>query len=483
MSEPEGAPDPEERAEQVLRYWLTVLRHEAGMIGGCEPIPSLDAHRPATVDLERPSPGGRYLELTLEDEAVAGFALRERGGLDLPLTAATGPFFEHWLHGRYRREYLKSRSGGGGADPTGPEIVAGFPVVLHRARRRMVLAPLLEIEVPDLAWLDAGDKVWKPPRYSARKKGKVGLAPATLRLRARRPDPEDATLPLRLNMGLLQRALGLEDSALRDLHRAADGEEALDVIIGVTRWLARGPNGDGIVPDLADTTPTQALDALVDATDLWFGPRGGTVRRSAMVYDAAWGVPTGRLQEELAELLRAGAKPTEAAPLGVFLGGVADPGAARPRLTHAGLRQPQPLGTPQRLAAESALTEPLTAVQGPPGTGKTHMILQLAAHVLVESARRGVYDPPPADGASRRKTPRPEALWVSSTNNRAVDQVIEPLGRHTEYGRLPLALRVGSRAVTTSAGTEAERSKGDQERKRKEIGRGTHGRHPRNLTP
>src|SRR6202000_1596067 len=85
----------------------------------------------------------------------------------------------------------------------------------------------------------------------------------------------------------------------------------------------------------------------------------------------------------------------------------------------------------QRAAAEHFWGSSSTAVQGPPGTGKTSLILHLCAAALVRQVEALV-------DTGRMGS----ALFlITSSNNRAVDNVIEPLS----HGELPLALRAGSR--------------------------------------
>src|SRR5690606_28854681 len=79
----------------------------------------------------------------------------------------------------------------------------------------------------------------------------------------------------------------------------------------------------------------------------------------------------------------------------------------------------QALTDSQRAAGELFLGSPLCAVQGPPGTGKTHLILSLAAEQLLNNTL----------ALCEAKHPGQDLLVVTSTNNRAVDNVIEPLSR------------------------------------------------------
>jgi hypothetical protein len=134
-------------------------------------------------------------------------------------------------------------------------------------------------------------------------------------------------------------------------------------------------------------------------------------------------------------------------PLGHYLTGHADPGA---EATLWGRWRRIDLTDSQRAAAELAMGSKLCAVQGPPGTGKTTVILNLLAHALVNKVATL------AQGGSMG----PEIMVVSSTNNRAVDNVVDPLGRDFDESALPLSLRVGSRQIVekvTSLGLERVR--------------------------
>jgi hypothetical protein len=90
------------------------------------------------------------------------------------------------------------------------------------------------------------------------------------------------------------------------------------------------------------------------------------------------------------------------------------------------------LSASQRSAAEDFWGSGLGAVQGPPGTGKTRLILHLCAEALVRQA----------EVLLENGRARPEQLLITSSNNRAVDNVLEPLSMGAG---LALALRAGSR--------------------------------------
>ena len=117
-------------------------------------------------------------------------------------------------------------------------------------------------------------------------------------------------------------------------------------------------------------------------------------------------------------------------PLGAYLTGQALPAGEGPQRA---LFPGPALSASQRSAAEGFWGSGLSAVQGPPGTGKTRLILHLCAEALVRQTEALL------EGGSRAHT---EQLLITSSNNRAVDNVIEPLD--AAQG-LPLALRAGSR--------------------------------------
>ncbi|MCA9526501.1 MAG: ATP-binding domain-containing protein, partial [Myxococcales bacterium] len=109
-----------------------------------------------------------------------------------------------------------------------------------------------------------------------------------------------------------------------------------------------------------------------------------------------------------------------------------------------GLRSPRALTAGQLDAAARFLGSTLAAAQGPPGTGKTDLILHLVADTLVARARRLL------EGRAMGRT----LLLVTSTNNRAVDNVLDPLARELPETALPLGLRAGNQEVTASLTAE-----------------------------
>jgi hypothetical protein len=150
-----------------------------------------------------------------------------------------------------------------------------------------------------------------------------------------------------------------------------------------------------------------------------------------IVIDGTQAKTTWHLQRELETLVegeRARWKLTS--PLGAYLTGQALPAGEAPQ---RGLFPGPALSASQRSAAEAFWGSDLSAVQGPPGTGKTRLILHLCAEALVRQTEALL------EGGSRAQI---EQLLITSSNNRAVDNVIEPL----DPGKgLALALRAGSR--------------------------------------
>jgi len=191
---------------------------------------------------------------------------------------------------------------------------------------------------------------------------------------------------------------------------------------------------------------TQAVAAEHCELDAWLERLTRAMRRlleqsrsRAQVYpvgivvDGTQAKTTWHLQREINALLdpEMGARWKRESPLGAYLTGRAEPAAESPQRA---LFPGPGLSRSQRTAAEHFWGSSLSAVQGPPGTGKTRLILHLCAEALVRQVE------PLVDGGRMGSA----LFLIASGNNRAVDNVIEPLAAG---GGLPLALRAGSRQM------------------------------------
>ncbi|MDB4972784.1 MAG: hypothetical protein JWN48_1125, partial [Myxococcaceae bacterium] len=157
----------------------------------------------------------------------------------------------------------------------------------------------------------------------------------------------------------------------------------------------------------------------------------------ALVIDGTQAKTTWHLQRELTSLLEAQGEeawPRESC-LGAYLTQQALPAKVE---AQRALFDVPALTASQRQAAEQFWGSRLTAVQGPPGTGKTTLILHLCAEALVRQV----------DHLLDHQTMGSALLLITSGNNRAVDNVLDPL---SAGDGLPLALRVGSRQVCEQA--------------------------------
>ncbi len=342
------------------------------------------AHRPGRAG--EASRGQAYVRAGAEH---AGFFISGKGEISMRLEGAVQAFQKHYL-GAMRR----------GAQ-AGSAWVAGWPAVLFAQREE--LASLIRFPV-ELAWkrdallISAGDD-----------------------------DPlEGATI----DRELLVTTLGVPEEEVEALER---------------RW-GIGASAETIAVDLLKLLEGDAdaelFEALVRAIAARLPP-GVSVWPTGLIQDAALMHATYHLQEELAELLELSPRDlSRRTVLWTYLTGRSAHGGWAPLL---GRFRARGLTPGQRAAAELSLGSIFSAVQGPPGTGKTELILNLAAHALVERI----------DALASRREMGTEVLVVSSTNNRAVDNVIDPLAAEFPADRLPLALRTGSREVTASATAEA----------------------------
>jgi hypothetical protein len=256
--------------------------------------------------------------------------------------------------------------------------------------------------------------------------------------------------PYFVDARLLRQPLGVPTESIDALFEALRSFELVSgkLMLALLTTTLEQAASSGDAEQESVTERAEQLKAAVAAApgeiEAWLGRLTAAVRRlldrassRARVYavgvviDGTQAKTTWHLQREL-EVLVQGERGLWklASPLGAYLTGQALPtGEAPQRALFPG----PALSASQRSAAEAFWGSAFCAVQGPPGTGKTRLILHLCAEALVRQVEALL------EGGSRA---RPEQLLITSSNNRAVDNVVEPLG--AAFG-LALALRAGSR--------------------------------------
>jgi len=396
----------------VLRYWLASIRHEEAL--STRPrARRIPAGAPVRINVAEPDDGHAYFKLAPDDDVLA-LLRREASSLSRPIDAERAAAFERWLTQAYRLEAFAKR----GEEPGEQAWMIGFPVV--HFRRRGELATLFRLPV-ELAFFDATDVRFTPPTYRRRRRGQVPAPPVRVEVVATEQD--EALLPYALDRQLLADTCGVNDEEACDLLAAYEdeqptGAELVDAVIGLL-----GGHADGEA-DFARLV--EAVRARLMGTD-------ASVYPVALVYDGDRVQATYHLQRELGTLLRKrpGDAPWDAgSPLWSYLAGAPQPDGWGPVVLGA---HAEPPTDDQRAVAERFAGSVVTAAQGPPGTGKTRLILELAGDAVV---RRAV-------GLLDRGVMGRDLMLVTSTNNRAVDNALDPL-----TDGLPVGLRAGNREVT-----------------------------------
>lgn len=405
----------------LLRYWLGTVAYEESLAS--RPRAQKPSKRAGAVDLFDPGYGQPYFRLGPEH---ADLIVRGEGAAIVPLEGAVVGFFEHWLRAAYRREVMAARQER--VDDSATRWVLGWPGILFERREELATVMRAPIE---LEWRKDGAP-WRPPSYPDRRARKSAGPPDSVLIRALEVDAEDEDAVM-VDRDLLNRVLGVLDEELEQLD---DGlNDRARIAERVTRLLGGG--------DAKDVDATALFTAVLDAVRARL-PDGVSVYPTAIVQDGALIFTTFHLQKELHELLGLGVEEplSPGTVLWSYLTGEPQDAGWSPM---RGRFRARGLTKNQRDTAELALGSRLAAVQGPPGTGKTELILNLAAHTLVTRIEAL------ADGLVMSSAP----VVVTSTNNRAVDNVTDPLGRELAPGRLPLALRTGNQDITATVTRDA----------------------------
>ncbi|MFT3922225.1 MAG: AAA domain-containing protein [Myxococcales bacterium] len=413
-----------EQTADVLRYWLSSLKLEAAL----ELRPQA-RRAPATAPaprLDLPTPGQDYFKLPL-DSALAGL-LGQRESVRRPLDGELSAFFETWLHAQYRR-----------AEEQGDlSQLLCFPVV-HMPRGE--LAGLLRCGVR-LRFGRTTGEAFRVPSFAERQRGQYPAPPQEVLVS--QSARQDGAWPFFVDTRLLNQTLGVPSEAIDALFdglRALDGPSETQMLALVLRTLEGALPADASARAPASPAPSahEDAEALLEGitgcmrTLLERANSRAQVYAVGIVLDGTQAKTTWHLQRDLRELLES--EPPERLRndrcLGAYLAGRPLEGTELPQQALF----PGPVLTAhQRRAAEHFWGSRFTSVEGPPGTGKTTLILHLCAEALLGKIARFVEQGVMDDAL----------LLITSSNNRAVDNVLEGLGGGAG---LPLALRAGSRQI------------------------------------
>ena len=418
-----------EQGDEVLRYWLAALRLEEAL--QVRPQARRASHAALVPKLDQPTPGQDYFKVPL-DVGVAQL-LGKQTQLERAFDGELCGFFETWLDRQYRRSEEEGEL----------SHLLCFPVV-HL--RKGELAGLLRCGVR-LRFASGKNTAFKASTRAERQRGAYPLPPDEVRI-TRAPKVE-GLWPFFIDTRLLRQSLGVSSESIDALFEALRGlrePNEVQTLALLTTMLEWSVARDTAVPEsvegqaerLRESVAGERLEVEVWLTRLTAAMRrllqknsaGAQVYGVGIVVDGTQAKTTWHLQREINALLEGddGASWKVESPLGAYLTGRAQAAGESPQRA---LFPGPALSASQRAAADHFWGSSLSAVQGPPGTGKTSLILHLCAESLVRQVESMV------DGARMG-----HALFlIASSNNRAVDNVIEPLSG----GDLPLALRAGSR--------------------------------------
>ncbi|MEO8900771.1 MAG: AAA domain-containing protein [Polyangiaceae bacterium] len=420
-----------EQGDEVLRYWLAALRLEEAL--QLRPQARRAAHAALVPQLEQPTPGQDYFKLPL-DSGLAHL-LAKQTQLKRVFDGELCGFFETWLNAQYRRS----------EDEGELSHLLCFPVV-HLAKGE--LAGLVRCGVR-LRFASGEDKAFKAPTRSERQRHVYPLPPDQARI-TRAPKVEGGW-PFFIDTRLLRQPLGVSGESIDALFEALRGltdvseQQMLALLTTTLEWSVTHSSAE---PESALAQAAQLRESVAREScelEVWLDRLTAAMRRllangraRAQVYavgivvDGTQAKTTWHLQREINALLDGdgGASWKVDSPLGAYLTGRAQASSAAPQRA---LFPGPGLTASQRAAAEHFWGSSLSAVQGPPGTGKTSLILHLCAEALVRQVE------PLLSGGQMGSA----LFLIASSNNRAVDNVIEPLS--VAERELPLALRAGSR--------------------------------------
>ena len=167
------------------------------------------------------------------------------------------------------------------------------------------------------------------------------------------------------------------------------------------------------------------------------------IQRQPYLFEFTGGRYSGKLRQDLKEIDSSSKDWSKGHPAYEYLFGVPQP--PKHEVIYMGAFPTHAPTNSQLTALKHAQSEPVTAVQGPPGSGKTTLILHLIAQQVVNRALRLI------DGEEDINN----LTVVSSTNNKAVDNVIEKIDEWLNNDGLEhnfLYIKGGSRENIEKAG-------------------------------
>ncbi|BAY28969.1 superfamily I DNA and RNA helicases and helicase subunits-like protein [Nostoc carneum NIES-2107] len=171
------------------------------------------------------------------------------------------------------------------------------------------------------------------------------------------------------------------------------------------------------------------------------------IKKQPYLFEFTGAIYSRNLKQDLKEIKSSSKKWTEGDPAYEYLFGV--PQLPKHEVTYMGAFPIHAPTNSQSTALKHAQTQPLTAVQGPPGSGKTTLILHVIAQQVVNRA---------LDLIEKEKNIN-NLTVVTSTNNQAVDNVIEKLDKWLNNASLEhkfIYLKGGSKNNIQSPGGAVE---------------------------
>ncbi len=169
--------------------------------------------------------------------------------------------------------------------------------------------------------------------------------------------------------------------------------------------------------------------------------------RQAYLFKFKGGIFSGNLKKDLKEIKSGSKNLSKGHPAYEYLFGVPQP--PKHEVTYMGAFPTHPPTNSQLTALKHAQTEPITAVQGPPGSGKTTLILHLIAQQVAQRALTLI----------EKEKDTNNLIVISSTNNKAVENVIEKVDEWLNDESLKhdfLYLKGGSKINIQSSGGAVE---------------------------